>query len=111
MLFRNSSVDGGRVKLFPLLPSTESANESGSIRATSMVTDLAESSFGSSPTSVRDKIVLPTSSKESRIPSVRLFDLKRHNFVSRYFFKREISFSLVEKKHYRASKQHVQFSE
>lgn len=109
VLFRNSSVDGGRVKLFPLLASTESANASGSIRATSIVTDLAESSFGSSPTSVRDKIVLPTSSKESRIPSVRLFDLKRHKVLSRYSFKREIPFSLVEKKHYWASKQHVQF--
>ena len=109
VLFRNSSVDGGRVKLFPLLASTESANECGSIRTTSIVTDMAESSLGSSPTSVRDKIVLPTSSKESRIPSVRLFDLKRQNFLSRYSFKREIRFSLVENKHYWASKQHVQF--
>ena len=90
--FWNSLVDGGKVKLFPLLASTESANECGSIRATTIVTDLAESSFGASPTSVRDKIVLPTSSKESRIPSVRLFDLKRHNFLSRYSFKRKYRF-------------------
>ena len=68
------SADAGREKLVPLLDKTEPESKSGSSRDTSRDTDLADSSLGSSPTSVRDKIVLPTESRDSKIPMARSLD-------------------------------------
>ena len=67
----------GRVKLLPLLVEiTEPASNPGSSRDTSKVTAWAESSVGSSPTRVWDKIVLPTSSSEFRILIALALDYK-----------------------------------
>ena len=56
------------MKLLPLpVDKTEPRSNPGSSRDTSKVTALDDSSVGSSPTRVWDKIVLPTSSSEFRI--------------------------------------------
>ena len=63
------------MKLLPLsVDKKEPASNSGSSRDTSKVTAWADSSVGSSPTRVWDKIVLPTSSSEFRIPIALVLD-------------------------------------
>jgi len=68
------------VKLLPLpVDITEPASKSGSSLDTSNDTAWANSSVGSSPTRVWDKIVLPTSSSEFRIPIALALDYKLDN--------------------------------
>lgn len=74
-MLSNRSADDGKVKLLLLLDKTEPASKTGSSRETRRDMDLARSSLGFSPTSVRDKIVLPTSSRDCKIPMVRSLDL------------------------------------
>ena len=67
----------GRVKLLPLsVDKIEPANKSGSSLDTSTDTAWVDSSVGSSPTRVWDKIVLPTSSSEFRISLTLALDYK-----------------------------------
>lgn len=75
VVLSNRSADDGKVKLLLLLDKTEPASKTGSSRKTRRDMDLARSSLGFSPTSVRDKIVLPTSSRDCKIPMVRSLDL------------------------------------
>ena len=74
MSLPNKLADEGIVKLLPLLDKTEPGTKLGSSRDKSRDTDRADSSFGVSPVSVRDKIVLPTSSRDCMIPLARSLD-------------------------------------
>lgn len=68
VLLSNKLGTEGKVKMLPLpVDKTEPTSNSGSSRETSKVTASDDSSIGSSPTRVWDKIVLPTSSNEFRI--------------------------------------------
>ena len=78
-MLSNRSADDGKVKLLLLLDKTEPASKSGSSRETRRDMDLAKSSLDFSPTSVRDKIMLPTSSRDCKMPMARSLDLKKTN--------------------------------